>query len=356
MKYGLQPGNPVRHDCLHVAACAHPIVALFDAVAAFRVDFVEGEVGKEVHAVAHAIALRQHRESASPQRVLRGCLVPERVAAFGRVDGAERIELAAVHQPRRHLAGGVPPAVVPERGDGQRLSFGKAAAPAASDVQPAKLLVVEEWPVGEARLASEKSREPAAGAAGRTQAEDDAAGVEAAAVDADERAIEEVARPHLHGRGSREVAELGKVRALVEVDALHRLGDEEVQVGVALAVRVADQVHGHPVDRQRDVRAVIGVEASDQILVGLSAAGMLRDDQARHRAKHVGRRLDEQIAIQLLPQRHARRRRSWRRADHLDVHGDAWRASLPVHGRRHRRGLLGPRLERRQDQRHDQDH
>ena len=41
-------------------------------------------------------------------------------------------------------------------------------------------------------------------------------------------------------------------------------------------------VDGHAVDADREIRAVIEVEAAQEILVGFTLAGMLGDDQARH--------------------------------------------------------------------------
>ena len=62
-----------------------------------------------------------------------------------------------------------------------------------------------------------------------------------------------------------------------------------MQVGVALAVGVAAQVHGQAVDEEGDVGAVVGVEAAEQVLLGLASALVLADDEARDQAQDVGR-------------------------------------------------------------------
>ena len=81
--------------------------------------------------------------------------------------------------------------------------------------------------------------------------------------------------------GRREVAIRRVIGALFVVDPLDELGDDEVQVGIALAVGVGRQVDRHPVDGGRKVSAVIQVEAAKKVLVRLPVAGMLRDDQSR---------------------------------------------------------------------------
>jgi hypothetical protein len=82
---------------------------------------------------------------------------------------------------------------------------------------------------------------------------------------------------------------------------------------------------------------------------------MLRDDQPGHRAKHIGRRPDERIAKQLLPQSHAGGSRPRRGADHLDVDRKALRFRARQIGRLQRRGLLSPGLVWRQNQQRDED-
>ena len=54
---------------------------------------------------------------------------------------------------------------------------------------------------------------------------------------------------------------------------------------------MAGEVHRHAVDEQGDVGAVIGVEAAQEQLVGLAAAGVLPDEQPGGLAQEIGRRL-----------------------------------------------------------------
>ena len=72
----------------------------------------------------------------------------------------------------------------------------------------------------------------------------------------------------------------GIKRPLLEVDLVDQLGDEEVEIRVALPVRVAGQVHRHTVDREREVGAVIEVEPAQEVLVRLAVPRVLGDDHA----------------------------------------------------------------------------
>ena len=92
---------------------------------------------------------------------------------------------------------------------------------------------------------------------------------------------------HVRRSGRREIAQLGEVRSLRILDAGDELRDQEVEIGIALAVRVGDHVHRRAIDRHGEIAAVIEVEAAQEILVGLPLAAMLRDDHARDRLEHL---------------------------------------------------------------------
>jgi hypothetical protein len=93
----------------------------------------------------------------------------------------------------------------------------------------------------------------------------------------------------------REVAVLREIRAFPIVDLLDDLGDQEVEVCVALAVRVGGHVERHAFDPGREVGAVVEVEAAQEILVGLAVARMLRDHAARHRLQHFAGAQQRQV-------------------------------------------------------------
>jgi len=84
------------------------------------------------------------------------------------------------------------------------------------------------------------------------------------------------------GAGRREVAALREVRPFAVLDSIDQLGNQEVQVRVALPVAMRRHVDRHAVDEGREVRAVIEIEATQEVLVGLAVAAVLRDDHPRH--------------------------------------------------------------------------
>ncbi len=78
--------------------------------------------------------------------------------------------------------------------------------------------------------------------------------------------------PDVGDSGGGEIARVGVVRTLAIAETLDQLGDEEIQVRVALAVGVGGQVDRYTVDRGGEVRAVIEIEAAQEILVRFAVA------------------------------------------------------------------------------------
>ncbi len=89
--------------------------------------------------------------------------------------------------------------------------------------------------------------------------------------------------------GGGEVAFVRVVRALLVVDALDQLGDQKVDVAVALAMAMRRHVHGQTVDARGEIGAVVEVEAAEKILVRLTVAAVLSDDEARHDFEYLTR-------------------------------------------------------------------
>src|SRR5439155_16672041 len=89
------------------------------------------------------------------------------------------------------------------------------------------------------------------------------------------------------GRASgREVALVREIRTLGELNTAHELRNNEIEIGIALAVRVRRQVHRHTSNRRREVGTVIEVESTQIVLVGLSFSAVLADDRAWHGLEH----------------------------------------------------------------------
>ncbi len=153
---------------------------------------------------------------------------------------------------------------------------------------------------------------------------------------------EPLIRRQVRAARGREIRHLGVVRALAVLEPLDELRDQEVQVGVALAVRVRRQVHGHAVDPGCEVRAVVEVEAAQEHLVRLARAAVLRDDQARHCLENLagakpGPSLELGRADDALGGRHAVAERVVPAAEHDDVIVDLC-GGLREHARGHERG------------------
>ena len=64
-----------------------------------------------------------------------------------------------------------------------------------------------------------------------------------------------------------------------------------MEIGVSLAVGMADHVYRDAVNEDREVGAVVRIETAKQDLVGFAAAMMLADDQSRRQAQNIARRV-----------------------------------------------------------------
>ncbi len=137
----------------------------------------------------------------------------------------------------------------------------------------------------------------------------------------DERCVERRAIPQVHRAGRREISRLRVVRALAIVDRLDQLGDDEVDVGVALAVCVRRHVHRHAVHAGLQIGAVIEVEAAQKVLIRFAAAAVLSNDQPRHDFQQLtGAQHGSQV--ELLRGRNADRRRRRIAAEALELARD----------------------------------
>ena len=87
-----------------------------------------------------------------------------------------------------------------------------------------------------------------------------------------------------------EVAELDVIGAFVHIESFNRFRDDEVQIGIALPMRMRSQIDRHPVGEERDIGPVIGIKPAQEILIGLScAAGMFHGNEAGNQAKNLCR-------------------------------------------------------------------
>ena len=95
-----------------------------------------------------------------------------------------------------------------------------------------------------------------------------------------DRTIERRGVVDVPGAGGGKVPLLGIVRTLRVLDARHQFRNQEVDVGVALAVRVRRHVHRSAGDGHGEVAAMIEIEPAQEILIGFSLSAVLGDDHA----------------------------------------------------------------------------
>lgn len=213
---------------------------------------------------------------------------PLRIAPLGGVHAAEAIEVAGAHAPEGNLPRGVPPRTVGLELEREVRPRRERVRRPREEVVAARLLRGDEGPVSAVHLAGEVAGE------GPTRLEREehqpAPGAEAASAEGHLVAPEVLAGVELHGARGGEVAVLRGVRALGDVESLHHLGDDEVQVGVALAMAVAHHVDRQPVDGEREVGPVVEVEPPQEELVGLASPGVLHGEEARRHLEDVRER------------------------------------------------------------------
>ena len=89
------------------------------------------------------------------------------------------------------------------------------------------------------------------------------------------------------GRG--EVALPRVIRPLQHHHLPHHLGDDEVEVRVALGVGVGDLVDGDAVEIEFDGRPLVGVEAAENNLLRVPETALVADDNSRRELERLGR-------------------------------------------------------------------
>ena len=93
----------------------------------------------------------------------------------------------------------------------------------------------------------------------------------------------------------RKIADIGEIGPLAVIDPLQRFGNHEVEIEITLAMAMRAHVDRHAVDETGEIRAVIEVEAAQEILVRLARSRMLRGDDAGHILHQFTRPADRHI-------------------------------------------------------------
>ncbi len=218
--------------------------------------------------------------------ILAGDAAALRVAAVRGVQRAEAVDEPLRDRALRLIRRGIPGVMVEHARD--RVAVAAVRVGLAVAQQRAQLaLIVGAYPGPVVMLEVESAHEAAF--AERVGARGQYAVVPfgARAAPAHENFVRNRMRELDVGRADRGKIPFGRVvRALRIVDTAHGLGDQEVQVRVALTVRVRGLVNGHVGDVEREIVAVVEVVAAHHVLRGLAFAAV----DGRH---HAGDRLDE---------------------------------------------------------------
>ena len=86
----------------------------------------------------------------------------------------------------------------------------------------------------------------------------------------------------------REVTGVGEVGAFLKFDSLDDLGNDEIQVHITLSMGMGAEINWHAIEVGREIRAMIEVDAAQEVLIRLAGAAVLRGDHARHDFYQLG--------------------------------------------------------------------
>ena len=262
-------------------------VDLFQLVAVDGVLQEEREVGKDVQGVVIGVdvALGHGAVVVAVQE-----LAVEGLARCGEKVGwvfdAEAGQLAVLRRPQRNLVDGVTGGVIADERERHPVVVGLVADRVFEDADPAVEVFLEVK--GAVVEIAFDGVEQVAGADLLGIGHEHALPVVHAGFDLGDAVGHLVEQVDRHRAGGGEVADVGVVRPLAEIDDADDLRDDGVQIEVALTVGVGGQVVGHVVHEAGEVGAVVEAEAAQEILVRLALAAVLRHDQAGHFFEEVG--------------------------------------------------------------------
>jgi hypothetical protein len=109
--------------------------------------------------------------------------------------------------------------------------------------------------------------------------------------------------------------------ALDDPKRFHKLGNNEVCVGVAIAVKVAALVDRYAAHRELDVLTLAGIKAAEEDLVGVPLASLVGEQDAGSQLEQLGGALPRHISERADVQVEVGRTSTWRllSAEHLNV-------------------------------------
>ena len=149
------------------------------------------------------------------------------------------------------------------------------------------VLAVRAHPRAVVLLVLERDQQVAGTDAGRGHAQE-AAVVVGASAEADKRPVKDVEVVDVSRSCRGKVAVLRVVRAFAKLHAAHELRDEKVRIRVALRMGMRRHVDGNAGNGLPEVEAVVEVEPTQVVLVGLALTAVLADDHAWNRFQDLG--------------------------------------------------------------------
>ena len=171
-------------------------------------------------------------------------------------------------------------------------------------VDLAHVVGIDPRPVIRAGLACKQQR--AVAEFGRTHAEDPLIS-EAADGHFRDVPVDAVDQADVQIADRREVAFVGKIRSLANLERVDRFGHQPVQIRIALPMRMGAHIDRDIIDPDRQVGAVVEVVAAQEILVGFALPAMLGHDQAGDRLEYFPRPRDRPCVERFTGHRHLAR-------------------------------------------------
>ena len=291
-------------------AAVSAIVVLVELVAIGRIGQEPGEIVVKIEPVFHHIAV------GLPLSAVVGLRQPRRqreaigVAAVGGIDLAIETDQARRDSAQWNLVGGIPSVRIGH--GGRRKAVGRGAL---AETQQAGELVHVIGRVPRTVISVHLARVEQRAAAEFCRAHAEIAQiVEAADGGFGDGLVDAVAQIDEQRAGGGEIADVGEVRSLADIQAGDGLRHQPIEVGVALPVSMGRQVDRHVVDEDRQIRAVIEIVTAQIILIGLAAIGMHDHGEAGHGFENLARSRHREC-VELLPShrhlaRHGRQHRS----------------------------------------------
>ena len=265
----------VRH--LESGHCA--LVGLFELITVHRVCQHISEVRIQIEIIVIAIGHDLGRAGRAAPMPFARQTVALAVATIGRIDETETIDVAALDGALGDLIGRIPIGFVAHESH-RPAGLALFLAVAQHAVGLAVMVAALPWAV--VVLALHRIEQSAFTERARGGIET-AIEIEIAAFKRGEAGRQLVHVLNIGRAGTGEVTVLGVVHALLIVDGAHQLRDEKAGVRPTLTVRMGGEIDGHTVYLREKVGAVIEIEATQVILVGLPFTTMLTDDETGHR-------------------------------------------------------------------------